>query len=729
VFSQLSELVHEVDLGLDVVYDAVMEDRNTDKAMAAVKLRLSKAWVLTGKLEAIGGDDLVASAEPLMAALKDAAKDLNVLLEDAKNKPRLSEDLDALLGAQEKRQEEQVLELIRRAEILVDLNKELNKQTVFLTSVSKDASAALSPSEEPPPVVAALFAMQDHMQIPPLPPNGSPPPEPNAPLPPKGPRPPVPDAPSSPDGPRPPVPNAPLSPDGPMPAVSLPLAGETSDGVASGESAGGDDGEPIDFKKLGRILQKTPVLTEASKHLAAGLWETKKREEEFSREAADVPIGNMLPLAYAGLPKPDEALGFMPPGVDKALGLTDGILANSDEVRLGAAPIKAPKPNTLAIARKHAKSWGPHVHPVHGHGHKAASHHVKAPVSYGAKADAAVAHGHGSAAHGSPPSPVGAQALASSGYGNAAGPVADDAPVAAAGGPVAGDDGEPIDFRKIGKILKNTPVLTEAAKHLAAKTWETKRNEEEFSQNVKDVPVGNMLPLAYAGLPKPDEALGFMPPGVDKALGLTDGPLENSDEVRLGAAPIKAPKPQSKAPGASRVHHGSAPHASKASTAAAAGTPSMAADSNAEPVGLGGVGFDLAEALPGAQPVASSAAAAGDDAGGQEAGDDGEPIDFRKMGNIMKNAPVLTEAAKHLAGKTWENKQNEEEISHNAADIPVANILPLAYHGKPKPDSLGFMPPGVDKALGLTDGPLENSDEVRLEAAPIKAPKPLSKAP
>lgn len=140
----------------------------------------------------------------------------------------------------------------------------------------------------------------------------------------------------------------------------------------------------------------------------------------------------------------------------------------------------------------------------------------------------------------------------------------------------------------------------------------------------------------------------------------------------------------------------------------------------------GGMPSSSSDETQGAQAGDGSAA---EGAGGQApvAGADGEPIDFRKMGNILKNAPVLTEAAKHLGAMTWKNKVNEEEISRNAADIPVANVLPLAYHGKPNPDDLGFMPPTVDQSLGLTGGPLENSDEVRLGAEPIKAAKPLSR--
>jgi len=134
--------------------------------------------------------------------------------------------------------------------------------------------------------------------------------------------------------------------------------------------------------------------------------------------------------------------------------------------------------------------------------------------------------------------------------------------------------------------------------------------------------------------------------------------------------------------------------------------------------------------VQGVSHTGDSSIAAGDNGGGDSAvaGADEEPTDFKKMGHILQNTPVLTEAAKHLGAMTWKNKENEEEISRNAADIPVANVLPLAYHGKPKPDDLGFMPPTVDQSLGLTDGPLENSDEVRLGSEPIKAAKPLSQA-
>jgi len=613
IFSKLSTLVKEVDLGLDKVYDAIMEDRNSDAAMSAVKLRLSKAWVLTGELEAIGGKELVASADSLMSALREAAKELNVMIEDAKNKPALSEDLEALLKAQEDRQEEQVLELIRRAEILVSLHNELNQQTQFLKTVSND-STPLPPVEAPPSVIDALFAMQEHLQ-------GQ---SAHAPLSASMP------AAASPKTSAPAnhtdesghadyaPPAAGVSKDVPTSAASAPPAdvSQADGGTVSGVRDDTEEGdEAIDFKKLGHILQSTPVLTEASKHLAGQMWETKKNEEEFSKLAANVPVSNQLPLAYYERPNPD-ALGFMPPGVDKELGLTDGLLENSGEVRLGGAPVKAPKPHSKHGHSRHA--LGRHANARH---HSAGAHAIPAVA-----ATAAAKVNSGAA---TTPTNSGAAAAPENGG-------------AAAESGVEGDDGEPIDFRKIGHIMQKTPVLTEAAKHLASKTWETKERESEFSQDASDIPVSNYLPLAYHGRPNPD-ALGFMPPGVDKELGLTDGILENSGEVRMGSTPV--PLGHDKKPEAGTPET-EAPHVT---TAAHRLTDDLAHhDVRAKQAG---------ESLTNSETI---------------------PIDFKKIGHVMQNSPVLTEAAKHFGSTTWENKAREEDLGAAAAEIPVSPYLPLA---------------------------------------------------
>lgn len=72
--------------------------------------------------------------------------------------------------------------------------------------------------------------------------------------------------------------------------------------------------------------------------------------------------------------------------------------------------------------------------------------------------------------------------------------------------------------------------------------------------------------------------------------------------------------------------------------------------------------------------------------------------DFEQMGKFLRNTPVLTKAAKELAGTMQQQKAVEEKEAVAVAHIPVSANLPLAQQQIPgaTPSSLGEKIPNGD---------------------------------
>ena len=125
---ELESLVHKVEHGLDKVYDAVSEGRSAHRVAGSVKRQISKAWVIVRQLDEVGAQ---GEALPLMKALQNAGKEVEVMITDAESESgssKVNEDVERVLDIQEKHQDRQVLKLVAVAEKLVAEHEALNEQ-------------------------------------------------------------------------------------------------------------------------------------------------------------------------------------------------------------------------------------------------------------------------------------------------------------------------------------------------------------------------------------------------------------------------------------------------------------------------------------------------------------------------------------------------------------------------------------------------------------------------